>query len=158
MASNILVSMLGMGYAVPMTKILKAGLIFVLVSSPAFAVDTTGWREADFRDALCAGMQTEVRLGSYGRADCVSETHAIEVEWADKFKEGVGQALTYSTSTTLIPGLILICRRSEASCLGHSLAAQETFSAFGIEATVWECSLEDVSLSTCVQRHLAATP
>lgn len=141
-----------------MIKIFNSVLILALISSPALAVDTTGWREAHYRDALCAGMQTEVRLGSFGRADCVSETHAIEVEWADKFKEGVGQALTYSTSTTLIPGLILICRRSEASCLGHSLAAQETFSAFGIEATVWECGLDDVSLSTCVERHLAATP
>lgn len=141
-----------------MTKIIASTLFAALLSSQALALDTTGWREADYRDALCVGMQTEVHLGSFGRADCVSDTHAIEVEWADKFKEGVGQALTYSTSTTLIPGLILICRRSEASRLGHSLAAQEVLAAYGAEATIWECSREDVSLSTCVERHLDATP
>lgn len=103
-------------------------------------------------------MQMEVRVGNFGRVDCISETHAIEVEWADKFKEGVGQALTYSTSTSLIPGLMLICRRDEASCLNHSLAAQETFSAFGIEATVWECSEDSTSLANCVERHIAPDP
>lgn len=122
----------------------------------ALAVDTSNWRESDYQLALCDGMRTEVRLGNYGRVDCVSETHVIEVEWADKFKEGVGQALTYSTSTALIPGLILVCRRTESSCLGHSLAAQETFSAFGIEATVWECAQTSTALAECVERHLPA--
>ena len=96
------------------------------------------WLEANYRDALCAGMRMEVTLSRQSRADCVSDTHAIEVEWADKFKEGVGQALTYAYESTLIPGVILICRRSEASCHAASLTVQETFSAFGIRATVWE--------------------
>jgi hypothetical protein len=148
--------MLGMGYICPMIKLTQTALLVALISAPALANDTTGWREADYRDALCAGMDTEVHLGSYGRADCVSETHAIEVEWADKFKEGVGQALTYSQRTTLVAGLILVCRRSESSCLNHSLAAQEVLSAYGAEAMIWECGLSDVSLSTCVERHLPA--
>ncbi|MBK8086383.1 MAG: hypothetical protein IPK28_22600, partial [Devosia sp.] len=48
--------------------------------------------EAACRNLLCAGFEMEVRLERQGRADCVSSTHAIEVEWADKWKEGVGQA------------------------------------------------------------------
>jgi len=135
-----------------------AALLATLSAGSAFAIDTAGWRESDYRDALCAGMQMEVSLGAYGRADCVSETHAIEIDWADKFKQGVGQALTYSQRTDLIPGLILICRRSEALCLDHSLAAQETLSAYGAEATVWECGLDSVSLDDCVERHIAAAP
>ena len=118
----------------------------------------TDWREAEFRDALCAGMRMEVVLKDFGRADCVSDTYAIEVEWADKFREGVGQALTYATATTLIPGLILICRRSESSCLSASLTAQETFSAFGIEAVVWECGLDSSALSDCLERHIGPQP
>lgn len=136
---------------------LHSFLIAALLAGPALA-DTEGWRESDYRDALCAGMQTEISLSRFGRADCMSDTHVIEVEWADKFKEGVGQALTYSTTLPQIPGLILICRRSEALCLNHSLSAQETFSAFGIEATIWECGLDSVQLSDCLERHIAAAP
>lgn len=114
------------------------------------------WHEADYRDALCAGMRMEVVLSKQSRADCVSDTHAIEVEWADNFKEGVGQALTYAYESRLIPGLILVCRRDEASCLAASLTSQETFSAFGIEATVWECGAEARALSDCLRRDLAS--
>lgn len=98
----------------------------------------------------------EVSLSGQSRADCVNDTHAIEVEWADKFKEGVGQALTYAYESTLIPGLILVCRRSEPSCLGASLTSQETFTAFGIRATVWECGREVRSLGDCLAREICA--
>lgn len=62
----------------------------------------SSWSEADYRDALCAEMQREVRVPDGGGiADCQSETHIIEIDWADKFKEGVGQALTCSTKSGL---------------------------------------------------------
>lgn len=134
------------------TKFAMQGVVIALSIPASLASGDETWGEADFRDALCVGMRTEVRLADYGRADCISRTHAIEVEWADKFKEGVGQSLTYSTTTALVPGLILICRRLEDSCLRNSLAAQETFAAFGIEATVWECGLDARILSDCLRR------
>jgi hypothetical protein len=135
-------------------------LIFalILVGAATTARAGSGLKEPDYQRALCAGMRLEVRLGEYGRADCVSDTHAIEVEWADKFKEGVGQALIYSTATQLLLGLILVCRRDEASCFHASLTAQETFSTFGIEATVWECGSGSRLLSDCVERHLTPNP
>ncbi|SEP82554.1 hypothetical protein SAMN05428969_1076 [Devosia sp. YR412] len=136
------------------TRFAMQGVVIALSIPASLASGDETWREADFRDALCAGMRTEVRLADYGRADCISRTHAIEVEWADKFKEGVGQSLTYSTTTALVPGLILICRRPEDSCLRNSLAAQETFAAFGIEATVWECGLDARILSDCLRRDI----
>ena len=43
------------------------------------------------RNPLCAGFEMEVRLERQGRADCVSSSLAVEVEWTDKWKEGVGQ-------------------------------------------------------------------
>lgn len=130
----------------------------IMACAVAHAAETDGWLEANYRDALCTGMKMEVSLSNFGRADCVSNTHAVEVEWADKFKQGVGQALTYATSTSLVPGLILICRRTESSCLNASLTAQETFSAFGIETTIWECGKESVALSDCTARHVSAKP
>jgi hypothetical protein len=137
-------------------KLAASFLAFALfLVSPA---SSQVWNEADFQRTLCNGMKLEVRLGDHGRADCVSDTHAIEVEWADKFKEGIGQALTYATSTDLIPGLILICRRSEGSCLSASLIARETFSAFGIEAVVWECGQQSRRLSDCLERRIEPSP
>ena len=93
-----------------------------------------------------------------GRADCSDGTHIIEVEWADKFKEGVGQALTYSVKSDLIPGLILICRRSASSCLQHALIAEEALAAYGAEAMIWRCETEARSLSDCLEMRLPGRP
>ena len=133
-----------------------AGTLAVSLAFSASAIAQDHWREADYRDALCAGMRMEARLSPQSRADCVSKTHAIEVEWADKFKEGVGQALTYAFESELIPGLVLVCRRDEAGCLAASLTSQETFGAFGIRATVWECGAEARALADCVTREICA--
>ncbi|RYE10800.1 MAG: hypothetical protein EOP22_02670 [Hyphomicrobiales bacterium] len=110
------------------------------------------WKESDYRDALCEGMRMEVTLPKQSRADCVSDTHAIEVEFDNKWKEAVGQALTYAQQTELIPGIILICRRAESKCRDASLFIQETFLAYGIEATIWECSASDRTLADCVEK------
>lgn len=93
-----------------------------------------------------------------GRADCVSETHAIEIDWADKWHEGIGQALSYATATGLAPGLILVCRQEIGRCLSHSLSAREVFAVQGVAATVWECSTDDVSLADCIRREVGVTP
>lgn len=143
-------------YDLAMLRVILTFLTLVTAAEPANAAGS--WKERDYQRVLCAGMSLEVRLGDYGRADCISATHAIEVEWADKFKEGVGQALTYSSATRLVPGLILVCRGDDASCLAASLTSQDTFSAFGIEATVWECGAESRTLSDCVERHIGARP
>jgi len=42
------------------------------------------------------------------RVDIVTKTHAIEVDFADKWAEGIGQCLHYSGMTGLDAGLILI--------------------------------------------------
>ena len=134
-----------------MPKSVFAAFLFAsALCSTCFATDDLN--EAAYRNLLCAGWRMEVKLERQGRADCVSGTHAIEVEWADKWKEGVGQALTYAAETDLIPGIILICRRSEKHCLASSLYVQETFSAYGIEATVWECAVGDRKLSDCLEK------
>ena len=53
----------------------------ILITAPAFAVDAV--TEAEMRARLCARLKTKVVLGGMGRADCVSDTHAVEVGWAD---------------------------------------------------------------------------
>ena len=42
------------------------------------------------------------------RCDCLTETHAVEFDFADKWAEAIGQALHYSTQTGKRAGIVLI--------------------------------------------------
>lgn len=63
--------------------------------------------EAAYRDAWCNG-KTEVQLKNGNRADCVTTNYAVEVEFAKKYHEGVGQALDYAQQTGKTPAILLI--------------------------------------------------
>ena len=95
--------------------------------------------EAEHRDRLCAGWATEVYFESTRtRADCLSPTHAIEVDWSSKWAEGIGQALHYADMTGLIPGLILICD-NRSTCQRHFLTAEQTVANWGLPIKIWYC-------------------
>jgi hypothetical protein len=55
----------------------------------------------------------EVRLFDDKRVDMVVNDYAIEVDWANKWSEGVGQALYYAHATDKKAGLILLVKNSE---------------------------------------------
>lgn len=67
-------------------------------------------KEAEYRDAWCMG-QTEVTLSDGTRADCVTTNYAIEVDFARKWAEGVGQTLHYAWLTGKKPALLLIVEK-----------------------------------------------
>lgn len=69
--------------------------------------------ETDYSAAIAAhwGARTEVPVTS-GRVDILTEQYAIEVEWANKWKDGIGQALWYGLQTNRAAGIILIVRSS----------------------------------------------
>ncbi len=50
----------------------------------------------------------EYRLPQGQRVDCLTKTHAIEFDFANKVYEGIGQAIYYSVATGLKPGIVLI--------------------------------------------------
>ncbi|MDH3661045.1 MAG: hypothetical protein OEU92_13645 [Alphaproteobacteria bacterium] len=82
-------------------------------------------------------MRQEVTLANGGRADCLSDTHAIEVEFSEKWAEGLGQALSYASSTGLKPGIFLICRDKPQKCLGHHLRLEEAIADWKLPVDVW---------------------
>lgn len=59
------------------------------------------------------GGQVEVAVPS-GRIDLLTEEYAIEIEFANKWKQSIGQALWYGLQTTKTPGIILIKRDGSA--------------------------------------------
>lgn len=76
-----------------------------------FVADLSAQSEADYVRALAThlGGAREVTVPS-GRADIVTDDYAIEVEWAYKWKNSIGQALWYGLQTNRSAGVILIMK------------------------------------------------
>lgn len=89
------------------------GAAIELQAMPAFA--STHAERHKFHELHYAAIlarqwngQTEVRLPDNTRCDIVTSTHAIEVDWAEKWSEGIGQSLFYGLMLGKRPGLILL--------------------------------------------------
>lgn len=66
-------------------------------------------RDYQLRIQQQLGGQMEVPVES-GRIDLLTDEYAIEIEFANKWKEAIGQALWYGLQTNRTPGIILIKR------------------------------------------------
>ena len=76
-------------------------LTTILISSKTSA------SEADYVKKFCNG-KIEVTLFDNSRADCITDTEAIEFDFAHKYYESIGQALHYGLLTDKQPGIYLI--------------------------------------------------
>ena len=91
---------------------MKILLSLLLAALPIAAKEKA---ESFYRDAWAKrnGGKTEVRLPDGTRADVITKTHAVEVDFAEKWAEAFGQALWYSFQTNKKPGIVLILRKEE---------------------------------------------
>ena len=66
--------------------------------------------EKEYQDVWCKANngEMEVVLPDNARVDCVTPTHAIEFDFAQKWGESIGQALYYGVATHKQPGIVLI--------------------------------------------------
>tara|TARA_R110000744_G_scaffold359176_1_gene466433 strand:- start:2 stop:406 length:405 start_codon:yes stop_codon:yes gene_type:complete len=71
------------------------------------SVSAAKWLEADYVGNHCQG-KIEYRLKDTTRVDCLTNTHAIEYDFAHKWAEAIGQALHYAAMTGKKPGIVLI--------------------------------------------------
>ena len=97
-------------------------IIVLLTISPTIAVPfeykySKNWKyvyhkhnESSYQHAYCSavGGVEEYVLSDRTRVDCLTDTHAIEFDFADKKYEAVGQALHYAVMTDKKPGIVLI--------------------------------------------------
>ena len=83
-------------------------LLLVYFCTPCFAdrLHPEKW----YQDKWCKEYkgQTEVVLLDNTRCDCITETHAIEFDFGNKWAEAIGQALHYGLQTGKRPGIVLI--------------------------------------------------
>ncbi|MCP4383776.1 MAG: hypothetical protein GY798_20585 [Hyphomicrobiales bacterium] len=95
------------------------------------------------------------------QVDCLSDTHAIEVDWSDKRAEAIGQSLHYALWTEEIPaigskkpGIILVCRRQRDTCLDHIRRVRRVAQAYELPITLWDCDEGDEFLTDCQKQDL----
>jgi hypothetical protein len=91
-------------------------LPLLLSSCEEVPKETNGKKnEAYYRDqwAIQNNGETEVRLPDGTRCDVETSTHAVEIEWANKWYEGFGQSLWYGFQLNKKPGIVLILRKPE---------------------------------------------
>ena len=71
--------------------------------------------EKYYQNRFCSEIKctTEFYLLDKTRVDCLTDKYAIEVEFAPKVYESIGQALYYSVKTGKQPGIVLIIENPE---------------------------------------------
>jgi hypothetical protein len=109
-----------------------------------------------YQRIYCAGMELEHILPSGGRVDCLSADYAIEVDYADKWAEAVGQSLYYAAATHRQPGIILLCpssaTHSEGLCRSYVYRLFDALGEVRTSVMVWECFLDtDKRLADCLR-------
>ena len=69
--------------------------------------------EADYADPWCVarGGVVEKVLADRTRVDCLLPGFAVEVDYAHKWAEAMGQALHYGRMTGRMPGVVLILKK-----------------------------------------------
>ncbi len=126
----------------------------IVVAGLMLPTPALGQYESDIQKLFCQGMRMEVALPTGVRADCLSGTHAIEIDWSQKWAEGVGQAMHYASVTGLKVGIVLICKLDQSLCLSHRFRAESTLAHYGIKATIWECDRDMQSREDCTAREV----
>ena len=84
--------------------------------------------ESSYQHAWCSAHNgiEEFENSDKTRVDCLTDTHAIEFDFADKWAESVGQALHYSYMTGKRAKVVLILENPEKQRTGAECGAFKT--------------------------------
>lgn len=88
-----------------------AFLLALLMAFNATNAETQSSRNEDYYQAIAAKQlsgETEVTMGDRTRCDIVTKTHAIEVDFKQKWGEAIGQSLNYAFQADKRAGIVLI--------------------------------------------------
>ncbi len=92
-------------------RVFISASLLLLLNSPSLASQN----EAQYISQWCNKHhgRAEVTLPDRSRADCITESHAVEVEFAPKWKESIGQSLNYAMQTNKRAGVVVVMRRKK---------------------------------------------
>jgi len=122
----------------------KSLLIFFIFLTPVNAFSKTLHLEKVYQESWCGhiGGQVEVVLSDRTRVDCLTDTYAVEVDFADKWAEAIGQALFYSGKTGRQPGILIIVEKTPEERFLKRLRL--TIKEFNLPIRVWVMSPDDL--------------
>ena len=92
----------------------RCNLIFFILLACSLPVQAKRmYNEAYYQELWCSEQkgQMEYVLPDFTRVDCLTEDHAIEFDFANKWAESIGQALHYGMMTGKKPGIVLIIEK-----------------------------------------------
>lgn len=115
-----------------MNRFFLAALLFN--AQTITAAESEHW----YQEVWCKGMSGEVehRLKDGRRIDCLTKSHAIEVEFAHKWPEAIGQSLDYSMLTGKDAGIVLIIRKQ--SDLQHWDRLNKVITHYQLPVKLWK--------------------
>jgi len=95
-------------------------------------------RESWYQERWCkaCGGQVEVVLPDRTRCDCLTDDYAIEVDFAEKWAEAIGQSLYYSFQTGKRAGIALILESE--SDRKNWIRLNSTIQHFNLQIKTWE--------------------
>ena len=95
----------------------KSISIFILICFFSLSSKTLE-KEKYYSEMYCEELSGKVNytLEDKSKVDCLTDTHAYEVDWADGMKvyEAIGQSLYYASQTNKKPGIILLIRKNNS--------------------------------------------
>lgn len=99
--------------------------------------------EKDYQNVWCSSNHgtSEYRLYDGTRVDCVTNTHAIEFDFANKWAESIGQSLYYSKNLSKKAGVVLIMENPQKD-LRYLKRLKQVASSYNI--TVWTITPDDM--------------
>ncbi|MCP3940923.1 MAG: hypothetical protein GY710_05510 [Desulfobacteraceae bacterium] len=117
-----------------MKKLIYLLILFIPTIAYAKHLHPEKW----YQNKWCAEQkgQTEYRLPDKTRCDCLTDTHAIEVDFAKKFYEALGQSLYYSMQTGKRAGILLIIENKKE--LKYWIRLNSTIQHFGLPVDTWK--------------------
>ena len=114
-------------------------LILSINSFSSYAIESESYYSKKFCDEMSG--QSEYTLKDLSRVDCLTDTHAFEVDWADGMHvyEAIGQSLYYSSQTGKLPGILLLIRKENSE--KHIRKVRRVIEAFELPIELLELDI-----------------
>gem|GEM_PF-594043 len=120
-------------------------VLFLLLALPLFGKQSERYYQEKFAREI--GGQVEVVMKDGTRCDILTATHAIEVDFAKKWAEAIGQSLNYGMQTGKKAGILLILEKP--SDQKHLNRTRDIISNLNLDITIYEMrTFEDLSQSS----------
>ncbi|WP_330925162.1 hypothetical protein [Candidatus Sororendozoicomonas aggregata] len=105
-----------------------------LMAAPVYKKQKEHW----YQEVWCQGKggKVEYKLKDGRRVDCLTDTHAIEMEFARNWPEAIGQSLDYSMLTTKQAGIVLILQSDKDET--HWQRMNQLINHYQLPITVWK--------------------